>query len=307
MHPNLVEQLNVFRTVVDCCSFTEAAEKLHRTPSSVSYTISNLEKHLGLSLFDRSSYRPTLTAHGFAIYEDADLILRRVDRLQARVVLLKDSFKAELKLSVDALFPREVLVEALWHFNQSYPQVAVHIRQRDMKTTREDVINGVSDLGATSVDARLKFRDIDAMQIGFSENLPVAAPSHALAQHKKPFSMSALENHRQIVLSRDNTPRGEEHYVVHKTEVWNVSDTETLIALVKKNLGWAYVHRHFIWKDLQTGDLVILNCKDIHDWNRPRFAIIWHVAAPLAGPKKRLAELLQDLYPTAFPGADHIA
>ena len=57
-----LDQLRVFLTVVDVGSFAGAARKLNRATSVISYSISNLEAQLGVTLFDRESTRkPQLT------------------------------------------------------------------------------------------------------------------------------------------------------------------------------------------------------------------------------------------------------
>ena len=61
MHPNLLDQLQVFRTIVDKGSFTAAALSLNKTVSTVSYAVSALESQLQNELFDRSHYRATPT------------------------------------------------------------------------------------------------------------------------------------------------------------------------------------------------------------------------------------------------------
>ncbi|MDM8567479.1 LysR family transcriptional regulator [Candidatus Halobeggiatoa sp. HSG11] len=42
-------------------SFAAAAEALYRVPSSITYAVQKLERCMGMSLFDRKKYRPTLT------------------------------------------------------------------------------------------------------------------------------------------------------------------------------------------------------------------------------------------------------
>lgn len=301
MFPNLLEQLKVFRVVADCQSFTEAAKKLNKTPSAISYTIATLEKHLQLPLFDRSSYRPTLTEHGVSVYEDADLIQRRVDRFQARVGLMTDGAQADVELAVDTLFPRNVIVDALEIFSREYPHVAVRLRFSDPETATGAVRDNACDLGVISVDSRVTFTDIDAIQIGSTQNVLVAAPDHPLARMPEGFRMTALEDHRQIFHVLRSTHRGGQNYIVHRTDVWTAGSTDMQIELVRRGLGWAYIHHSFIWQDLRDGTLVKLNCQDISDWNRPRFAVVWRVATSLKGPIKRMSELLNDCFPSAYP------
>lgn len=301
MHPNITEQLYVFRTVVDCKSFTKAAEVLNKTPSSVSYTIASLEKHLQLMLFDRSSYRPKLTDAGFSVFEDADLILRRVERFKARVEMLHQSQNADLNIAVDVMFPKQVVAEALRRFDKEYPQVAVNLRSEDTLDATTYVREETCDLALIAVDTRLQFRDIDAIQIGATQNVLVASPEHPLAKLDEPFDMTALEDHRQIIYAKEPVPRGEENYQIHRTDIWTVGNIGMQIELLKKNLGWSYVYSHFIWKELQLGQLVMLNCKSISSWNQPRFSLIWKVSTPFLGPLQRFAELIDNSFPSTLP------
>ena len=60
-----LDQLYVLTQVVETGSFTAAARKMNRALSVVSYTVSNLEAQLGVTLFDRATSRkPQLTEAG---------------------------------------------------------------------------------------------------------------------------------------------------------------------------------------------------------------------------------------------------
>lgn len=297
MHPNITEQLLVFRTVVDVKSFNKAAEMLNKTPSSISYTIASLEKQLQLKLFDRSTYRPQLTVAGVSVYEDADLILRRVERFKSRVELLHQAGQADLNIAMDAAFPRQVLAESLKQFDTEFPQVAVNILLEDSETAVAMVRDQKCDIALIAVDSRLQFRDIDAIQVGSTQNILVAAPDHPLALRDEPFDMTELEDHRQIIYANTPIPRGEENYQIHRTDVWSVGDIGIQIELLKLKLGWSYVYSHFIWKELLTGELVALKCKSISSWNQPRFSLVWKVSTPMIGPRRQFANIIKNTFP----------
>ena len=59
-----LDQIQIFLAVVDEGSFSKAAKKLNRAQSAVTYGIQKLEAQIDLPLFDRASYRPTLTEAG---------------------------------------------------------------------------------------------------------------------------------------------------------------------------------------------------------------------------------------------------
>lgn len=301
MHPNLLDQLRVFRTIVDCGGFSKGAERLHKTVSSVSYTVSNLEAHLKLTLFDRSSYRLALTKAGESIYADCERLLRHADRFHAHVERLTVGEKAELHLAVDVLFPRDVLLDALSRLEADDFVPAVSVRLAEMNQVHQDVLSGACDMGLVSIDATLSYRDVDGIQIGSTENMLVASPDHALAEQSAPFAMHELENHRQLILALTETPKGQDNYHVHRTEVWTIGDVQTLVGALRKGLGWAYVHRHFVEDDLGSGTLVALNCRDIQTWRLHRFGAVWRVSEPPIGSHERFLRYVKDSFPPPSP------
>ncbi|SFA50424.1 DNA-binding transcriptional regulator, LysR family [Paracoccus halophilus] len=296
MHPNLLEQLHVFRTVVDCGSFSKGADRLNKTVSSVSYTISNLETHLRLTLFDRTSYRLKLTDPGESVYAESELLLRRVDRFRAHVGRISGGEKTELRLSVDHLFPRFVLMDALSQLAAWDTVPHVTLRLAEMDHAIEDLLNGRADIALHSIDIRLSYRDIDGAQVGSTENMLVAAPQHPLATRDRPFTMPELENHRQLVLALAETPKGKDNYQVHRTETWTLGDVETMIGLLKAGRGWAFMHRHFVAAELAAGRLVTLDCKDIRSWRLHRFGASWRVADPPSGSHGQFLDALRSSF-----------
>lgn len=66
--------LTTFVHVVDCGSFTKAADKLFITPTAVMKQINSLEAHLNLKLIERTSQGVRLTPAGEVIYKDAKFL-----------------------------------------------------------------------------------------------------------------------------------------------------------------------------------------------------------------------------------------
>ncbi|MEG2114396.1 MAG: LysR family transcriptional regulator, partial [Hafnia sp.] len=58
------EALNAFVETVSAGSFSAAARRLHKSQSTISTAIANLEDDLGVILFDRSARQPVLTEQG---------------------------------------------------------------------------------------------------------------------------------------------------------------------------------------------------------------------------------------------------
>lgn len=76
-----LSQLIYFKKITECGTISEAANDLSISAPAVSIAISNLEKELGVKLFERSGNRLILTQAGGVYLKRIDQILR--DLIQA--------------------------------------------------------------------------------------------------------------------------------------------------------------------------------------------------------------------------------
>lgn len=82
----LLKQMKYFVAVVDCNSFTEAAEACFISQSAVSQQIQALEKELGVKLLHREHRRFFLTPAGEYFYRQSRLILQETERILRETV-----------------------------------------------------------------------------------------------------------------------------------------------------------------------------------------------------------------------------
>jgi DNA-binding transcriptional LysR family regulator len=76
-----IAHLRTLIAIVDTQSFTSAAENLFITPSAVSHQMRDLERDLGVDLFDRATRPPKLNAHGHAVVDRGREVLAEFDIL----------------------------------------------------------------------------------------------------------------------------------------------------------------------------------------------------------------------------------
>lgn len=134
------KELEYFVTVSDKKSFTEAAECLFTSQSSVSKVIGKLETSLGRKLFDRTNRGIKLTRFGQCLYTEAKIILKRVYAIKKR-----SQENASKPYSI-ASYYSVILSKILIDF---YMEDKIHLDHRQGKIA--DVINfvsqGLSEIG----------------------------------------------------------------------------------------------------------------------------------------------------------------
>ena len=116
-----IDQLRTFIAAVDEGSFSAAGRKLRRAQSVVSATLANLESQVGFPLFERTGRYPKLTEAGAALLEAARHTLAGMDAFKAKARILAEGLEPELAVSVDVMFPIEILTAVVKEFHLAFP------------------------------------------------------------------------------------------------------------------------------------------------------------------------------------------
>jgi DNA-binding transcriptional LysR family regulator len=252
-----IDQLKVFLAVVEAGSFTAAAKKLGRAVSAVSYTIANLEQHLGLSLFDREQTRtPRLTEAGYAVLSKARVVAVGIDDLRASARALLRGIEAEVTLVVDVMLPSERLVNAVQAFEMKFPTVKLRLYVEALSAVAQLVRQGSEMLGVGGGLLDVE-PDLELIHVGDVEMIPVASPKHPLAR-SRPNAPGAARHHRQLVLTV-RAPFSEGPDVgIFSADVWRLADLGAKHDLLLAGIGWGNMPEPNVRADLATGRLVRL-------------------------------------------------
>ncbi|AIY43973.1 Transcriptional regulator [Collimonas arenae] len=252
-----LDQLRVFAQIATSGSFLAAARALSRAQSAVSYAISTLESQLGVPLFDRSSYRPQLTAAGIELLRDARQVLAQVDAMQARAAAYSLGQELEITLAFDVFFPTTALVALLSDFRAAFPGVTVRLEIEALGAVAERVIDGEAMLGVLGT---LPIIPPNLLHVSLPSVLlvGVVSPSHALAQIKGRIPSHVLERQVQLVLSDRSALTANQDFSVHSSLAWRMSDLGTKHALLRAGMGWGYMPQHVVADDLASGKLVTI-------------------------------------------------
>lgn len=116
-----LRQLRAFVAVARTGSFTLAAEGLFITQSALSGLIKEMERSLGVRLFDRSTRRIQLTDIGRGIYPLIDKILHDLDGVLEEVAHLKALKKGVVRVAAPQLMASTLLPEVIAAYTARHP------------------------------------------------------------------------------------------------------------------------------------------------------------------------------------------
>ncbi len=107
--------MTTFVAVVDAKSISEGAKRLGTTKSVVSQRIQQLEKRLGVQLFDRGR-QLQITQAGLMFYQSCVSILADLEYAESELVTTKCNLKGRLRLSAPMAFTECYLAPLLAQF-----------------------------------------------------------------------------------------------------------------------------------------------------------------------------------------------
>ena len=153
----LLRQIKYFVTIVDCNSFTEAAEKCFISQSAISQQIAALEEELGVKLTKRDGRKFTLTQAGEYFYKHGKVLLRDVKKLKEETTRIGSDSGLHLNIGYLASYDGYELSQAITEFSKTYPEVIVTV----FKGTHEDLYHALKDGKANIAlnDQRRAFSD----------------------------------------------------------------------------------------------------------------------------------------------------
>ena len=206
----LFRQMKYFISVVECSSFTEAAEQCYISQSAISQQIRSLEKELGVELIHRENRRFTLTPAGEYFYEQSKGILNEVEDIRRETFRIGKDKEMELKIGYLRCYSGQELHQAVAEFSRIYPEVSIHI----VNGTHEELYDllrfGGADLVLT--DQRRAFSDkyanFQLLKCGCYAELSVRSP---LAEQES-VTMEELKRQACILISSREQQNIEEDY-----------------------------------------------------------------------------------------------
>lgn len=190
----LLTHIETFLQVADRRSFAAAAKKLGTAPSSVSRSISTLERELGGRLFARTTRRMSLTQLGRTYYQHASRALAELAEGERRASEMQRVARGEVRITAPADLDDGFFAAALAAFTVAYPTIRVSCL----------LSNDYADLVADGIDLAMRVADelpdssLIARPLGrYSAHL-VASTAY-LAARQAPRTPEDLANHECVL------------------------------------------------------------------------------------------------------------
>lgn len=204
-----IESLRVFVRVTELGSITSGGRDLRLTPAVASKRLKELEKHLGVRLFNRTTRSITPTEAGHVFYDEAKAVLTAIDHAEARVASFSQVPRGAIRVLAPLGVGRRIVAPLVPGFSDAYPETEVRMRLSDRKV---DLLADGLDIAffvGEPGDSTMKLR-----KIADCDRVLCAAPAY-LSEHGTPqVPDDLLAGHNCLLL---RYPRSPEYYWTLRT------------------------------------------------------------------------------------------
>jgi DNA-binding transcriptional LysR family regulator len=283
-----LDQWGALVAVVEAGGYAQASSRLHRTQSTVTYTIKKLEDLLGVKVFELQGRKAALTPIGQVLYRRGKALLEEAGRVERAAADLARGWEPEIRLAVDIVFPTWLLLECCAAFSAERPDIRLELIESVLGGTEEALTEGRVDLAIGGVVPG-GFLGDPLMQVRF---VCAAAPSHPLHQLGRALTLDDLRQHRHLVVRDSGALRSRSGGWLNEKR-WTMSHKATSIRAACMGLGFAWYPEENIREELASGRLAPLPLAE----GRERYVMLYlvYADAEAAGPgARRLAQILRD-------------
>lgn len=230
-----ITQMEVFVKIVELNNFTRAGDELGMTQSAVSHSISNLEKHFGLKLLERSKSGITLTLTGEKIYGHAKEIFKHIELIYSDVNRDSNLPEGTIKIGCFPSVSASFLPKVIRSFTQNYPQVEISLFEGSDQEILTWLKSDVIDLGFIT----LPNESFESEYITQDEFLVICPKNHILKRNES-INIKELEKEKFILSTGGCEPLINKIVSSKNAKLnikYRVNNTSTILEMVKEQIG----------------------------------------------------------------------
>lgn len=234
-----LRQLEAFVAVVETRNFTRAAQRLHVAQSAISLMVRELERQLGVRLFDRTTRHVELTNPGREFSSHAGKLIADLEHAVRHTHELVEGKRGRIAVAAPPFLATVLLPKVIADFRRKFSGVRIVLIDARTDHMIAHIKSGEADIaigtfGANEEDVTRTLLTRDELMLFLPRRHPMAAMRHP--------SWSDLADLPLIALTRESALRSlvEDGYAAARVAFapsFEVAQITTALALVEAGLG----------------------------------------------------------------------
>lgn len=286
--------LKLFVAVVEEQGIGKAAEREHIAAAAISKRITELEISLGTKLLTRSHKGVEPTAAGIALLRLARQALHALDEVHTQMLDYASGTRGQVRLFANISAITQFLPGDLARFAEQYPEIQLHLEERNSSVTVKAVAENAADVGIYTRQPH--GNDIETLPYEADELAVVLRRDHPLAMRKS-LQLVDLLDWDFVGLRTGSAINSQLTEAAMRTGRMirlrvQVTGYDALCLMVSAGLGIAIAPRHLV--RLFVKRLAICEVKLAEPWARRELGICVRAHAELPAASRLLVKHLQD-------------
>lgn len=239
-----LKQAKYFVGVAEHGSFSRAAAELAVSQSTLTEAIKDLERHLGLKLFDRRRRGIELTHHGHVFMRHAKAILAEISNAELNLGGDRAKVSGVINIGVTSLTSGYVLSDLLSRYRRAQPEIEVSALEDSPEYLEHLLVGGELDVAVMLIDRLRNSAALHSELLAVSPYrlwLPLGHPLTAMES----ISIEDLSAEPQIVLDvdemQDEATRLLSSLTVKPRIVFRTRSVEAVRSLVASGAGVSFL------------------------------------------------------------------
>ncbi len=193
-----IQQIKSVIAVAKYENFSLAADSCYISQSSLSQQISNLEKELGIRLFNRNTRSVKLTEAGNEFIELANNVLRNMDLLQQTMYSYSNLLCGTINIGAIVSVAKIHFSDLIAEFYSAYPHLSVNISCGESLTLLDELDHQLIDIAFLTKPLSYGTPGIKFETVGYDDYYLIVPESHPLA-HRKLVRLDEFKDDRFIL------------------------------------------------------------------------------------------------------------
>ncbi|MBR3003697.1 MAG: LysR family transcriptional regulator [Lachnospiraceae bacterium] len=195
------EFINEFMKLADTLNFSAASRELFISQPTLSRHIMEMEKELGIQLFNTSSHGIELTREGQDARKSFAKMLKEYDSLRTKLEGHRRQMSGHIKLGILYYSFSDLFADFLPFFNNKYPDIKVECLNYRPQELLDDLLAGLIDIGQV-IYTENKNSKLQYQNIAKADMIAVLNSRHPLAKSDSLY-LSDLIGETLIELKND--------------------------------------------------------------------------------------------------------
>jgi DNA-binding transcriptional LysR family regulator len=257
--------LRVFAAVSEYGGFSRAAAALRLSQPAVSKTVQQLERQVGLPLFDRSGRSPRLTEPGTVLLARARELFGVERVAEEEMGAFRGLERGVLRVGASTTVATYFLPSLLASFHAAHPGVTLRVLSANTRAIARKLLEGRLDIAL--VEGPVSHERISVLPWREDDLVVIVPAAHRLARKRRvvvadlagePFILREPGSGTRVVAEAALAEHG-----VHPGATIQLGSTEAIKQAVSAGLGIAVVSRASAADQLTLGHIAVVPLRDM--------------------------------------------